>query len=146
MDRNKARLAVSYLENYRVNKQGIITLQRQLEKLALRSGPSELTATSYDNAGGGGGFCGDAILSIEKANKLANKIAEKRIEVQLVEDALNVINTGRYSDHYAEILIMRHVDGWAMADIADSLGYSSRQTVYDQYYKALNKFATAMEI
>lgn len=48
------------------------------------------------------------------------------------------------SKHYGDILIMRHVDGYSMERITEKLGYSSRQAIYNQYNKALSKFAKAL--
>ena len=41
-------------------------------------------------------------------------------------------------------MIMRHVDGYSMERITEKLGYSSRQAIYNQYNKALAKFAKAL--
>lgn len=144
MERTKAKAAAKLLEEYRANVQGIRTLQSRLQKIIKYSGPSELTAVSLDLSGGGNSYHKSMENIADEIQKIKRSIAEKRIEIQLIEDALMVISHGRYCEHYADVLIMRHVDGYTMNEIAIKLGYSSRQTVYDQYYKALNKFACAM--
>ena len=144
MDKVRAKAAVKLLEEYSVNLQGIRTLQSRLQKIIKFSGPSELTAVSYDLSGSGNSYHKSMENVAGEIQNIKCSIEEKRIEVQLIEDALMVISCGIYCEHYADILIMRHVDGYSMNEIALKLGYSSRQTVYDQYYKALNKFACAM--
>ena len=144
MDKVRAKAAVKLLEEYSVNLQGIRTLQSRLQKIVKRSGPTALTAVSYDLSGSGNSYHKSMENLADDIQKIKDKIAEKRIEVQLVEDALAVIDYGRYCEHYADILIMRHVNSYSMNEIAVKLGYASRQTVYSQYYKALNRFACAM--
>lgn len=144
MERTKAKAAVKLLEEYNVNLQGIRTLQSRLQKLISRSGPAALTAVSYDMAASGSSYHKSMENIADEIQRIQRSVTEKRVEIQLIEDALMVISYGRYCEHYADILIMRHVDGYSMNEIAVKLGYSSRQTVYDQYYKALNKFACAM--
>lgn len=144
MERTKAKAAVKLLEEYSVNVQGIRTLQSRLQKLISRSGPSALTAVPYDVAASGSSYHKSMENIADEIQSIKHSITEKRVEIQLIEDALMVVSYGRYCEHYAEILIMRHVDGYSMNEIADRLGYSSRRSVYYQYDKALERFATAL--
>lgn len=144
MERTKAKAAVKLLEEYSVNVQGIRTLQSRLQKLISRSGPSALTAVSYDVAASGSSYHKSMENIADEIQRIQRSITEKRVEIQLIEDALAIISIGRNCEHYADILIMRHVDGYSMEVIADRLGYSSRRSVYYQYDKALERFATAL--
>ena len=49
MQREKYKAAVEVLEQYRSNREGIRSLKVKMQRLSLRTGPKELTATAYDS-------------------------------------------------------------------------------------------------
>ena len=145
MQKARYKAAVEYLETYRSNREGIKALRGKLQRLALRTGPNKLTATSYDGVGGCVNSHHKSVLEIANEIEVIKlKIADKIAVMQVVEDALVIAGMGRQSEFFGDILIMRHVDGWSMGEIAERLGYSSRQTVYYQYNKAMARFASAL--
>lgn len=145
MQREKYKAAVEALEKYRANREGIKALRVKLQRLALRNGPKELTATAYDGAGGSSNPHHKNVLEIAiEMDALQLRIADKIAAMELVEGALVIVGMGRQADYFSDILIMRHVDGWTMNDIAEKLGYSSRRTIYYQYNKAIARFADAI--
>ena len=86
----------------------------------------------------------EALKGLRSKLKILLKIADRQAEILIIEDALQIINKGINCKHYSDILIMRHVDGYSMERITEKLGYSSRQAIYNQYNKALAKFAKAL--
>ena len=145
MQKAKYKAAVEYLETYRANREGIKALRGKLQRLALRTGPNELTATTYDGAGGCGNPHHKTVVEIAcEMESIKLKIADRIAAIQIVEDALVIVGMGRQSEYFGDILIMRHVDGWSMDEIARHLGYSSRRTIYYQYNKAMARFAKAL--
>lgn len=145
MQRARYKAAVEYLETYRANREGIKALRGKIQRLALRTGPNELTATAYDGVGGFGNPHHKSVVEIAcEIESIKLKLADRIAAMQIVEDALVIVGMGRQSEYFGDILIMRHVDGWSMSEIAEHLGYSSRQTVYYQYNKAMARFASAL--
>lgn len=145
MQKERYKAAVEYLETYRSNREGIKALRGRLQRLALRTGPSELTATAFDGAGGCGNPYHKSVMEVAgEMESIKLKLADKIAAMQVVEDALVIVGMGRQSEYFGDILIMRHVDGWSMSDIAKQLGYSSRRSIYYQYNKAMARFADAI--
>lgn len=145
MQREKYKAAVEVLEQYRSNREGIRALKVKMQRLSLRTGPKELTATAYDNVGGSVYPYHKSVLEIaNEIEEIKMNIADKIAMMEIVEDALMIVGMGKQAEYFADILIMRHVDGWSMCEIADKLGYASRQTIYNQYNRAMAKFANAI--
>lgn len=141
------RLAIQKLEEYSLNREALKGLRRKLKKLADAGKPAELSATSYDVAASGTAPYHPSMMNIaDECQKILMKIADRQAEILIVEDALQIINKGINCEHYSDILIMRHVDGYSMERITEKLGYSSRQAIYNQYNKALIKFAKALGV
>lgn len=147
VEKNKYKQAVSKLENYRVSRMAIENIRNKIKKLLLYSGPVPLKGTSYDGGRSNTPAYHASMSNIaDEMQQLYCRLAAKQEEVKLVEDALAIISLGRNCEHYADILIMRHIDGFSMEVIADRLGYSSRRSVYYQYDKAMKKFAIALGV
>ena len=145
MQREKYKAAVEALEQYRSNREGIKALKVKLQRLALRTGPKEITATACDGAGGSFNPHHKSVIEIAvEIEEIKLSIADKIALMEVVEDALMIVGMGKQAEYFADILIMRHVDGWSMCEIADKLGYASRQTIYNQYNRAMAKFANAI--
>lgn len=145
MQKDKYRAAVEVLESYRANREGIKVLRKKLQRLALCGGPKQLTAISYDAAGGFGSPYHKGTMDVAmEMESIRMKMADRIAFMHVVEDALVIVGMGRQSEYYGDILIMRHVDGWSMNEIAHHLGYSSRRSIYYQYNKAMARFADAI--
>ena len=126
------------LSMYRANINRINNLLR----LPLRiGGPSQsVTVKPKDNPGGTvSKNHPDALNDLQRIVDLNNTIAAYVIEVNEIEGALSVLNKEE-----SLVLIMRDVDEINMEAIAAALGYSSRQSVYNIYKRAVNKFKIAL--
>lgn len=98
--------------------------------------PADVSAVSYDAAATGTAPYHPGMMNIAvNGQKILLKIADRQAEILIIEDALQIINKGINCEHYSDILIMRHVDGYSMERITEKLGYSSRQAIYNQYIK-----------
>lgn len=141
------RLAVQKLEEYSLNREALKGLRSKLKRLADLGKPADVSAVSYDAAATGTAPYHPSMMNIaNECRKILLKIADRQAEILIVEDALQIINKGINCEHYSDILIMRHVDGYSMERITEKLGYSSRQAIYNQYNKALIKFAKALGV
>lgn len=139
------RLAVQKLEEYSLNREALKGLRSKLKRLADLGKPADVSAVSYDAAATGTAPYHPGMMNIaDECQKILMKIADRQAEILIVEDALQIINKGINCGNYSDILIMRHVDGYSMESITEKLGYSSRQAIYNQYNKALAKFAKAL--
>lgn len=126
------------LSRYRANVNRI----NNLLKLPLRlRGPSQsVTVKPKDNPGGFTPKCHpDALNDLQRLAELNAMIAGYVLEITEIEGALSVLGKEE-----SLVLIMRDVDGMAISAIADALGYSSRQAIYNIYKRALNKFKIAL--
>ncbi len=139
------RLAVQKLEEYALNREALKGLRSKLKRLADAGKPAAASVASYDAAATSTApYHPDAMNIAEECQRILLKIADRQAEILIIEDALQIINKGINCEHYSDILIMRHVDGYSMERITEKLGYSSRQAIYKQYNKALAKFAKAL--
>lgn len=126
------------LARYRANVNRINSLLR----LPLRlHGPSQsVTVKPKDNPGGfTPKYQPDALNDLQRLAELNAMIAGYVLEITEIEGALSVLGKEE-----SLVLIMREVDGMAILAIADALGYSSRQAIYNIYKRALNKFKIAL--
>lgn len=140
------RLAVQKLEEYALNREALKGLRSKLKRLADIGKPAAAFVASYDAAATSTTPYHPGMMNIaEECQRILLKIADRQAEILIIEDALQIINKGINCEHYSDILIMRHVDGYSMERITEKLGYSSRQAIYNQYNKALSKFAKALE-
>lgn len=126
------------LKRYRANVNRISNLLKMPVRI---NGPSKsVTAKIDDNPGG---FIPkshpDAMSDLQRIVDMNNTIAAYVIEVNEIEGALSVLNKEE-----SLVLIMRDVDEINMEAIAAALGYSSRQSVYNIYKRAVNKFKIAL--
>lgn len=141
------RMAIQKLEEYSLNREALKGLRSKLKRLADLGKPAGVSATSYDVAATSTTPYHPGMMNIaDECQKILLKIADRQAEILIIEDALQIIGRGINCEHYSDILIMRHVDGYSMERITEKLGYSSRQAIYNQYNKALVKFAKALGI
>lgn len=139
------RMAVQKLEEYALNREALKGLRSKLKRLADAGKPAAASVASYDAAAISTTPYHPGMMNIaEECQRILLKIADRQAEILIIEDALQIINKGINCEHYSDILIMRHVDGYSMERITEKLGYSSRQAIYNQYNKALAKFAKAL--
>lgn len=140
------RLAVQKLEEYALNREALKGLRSKLKRLADIGKPAVASVASYDAVASSTTPYHPGMMNIaEECQRILLKIADRQAEILIIEDALQIINKGINCEHYSDILIMRHVDGYSMERITEKLGYSSRQeAIYNQYNKALAKFAKAL--
>ena len=132
------RLAVQKLEEYALNREALKGLRSKLKRLADIGKPAAASVASYDAAATSTTPYHPGMMNI------AEECQRILLKILIIEDALQIINKGINCEHYSDILIMRHVDGYSMERITEKLGYSSRQAIYNQYNKALAKFAKAL--
>ena len=126
------------LKRYRVDVNRIYNLLRLPVRI---HGPSRnVTAKVDDNPGG---FVPkshpDAMNDLQRIVEINKTIAAYVLEINAIESSLSVL-----SKDECLVLIMRDVDEMNMEAIANALGYSSRQSVYNIYKRALNKFKIAL--
>lgn len=66
------------------------------------------------------------------------------IEIGKIDDVLVAICEGSGCERYKDVLVMWYVNKLDKEDIAERLGYSHRQSVYEIKNKAIRKFAVAL--
>lgn len=139
------KIAIQMLEEYKLNCEALRQLRHKLQRLAASGAPASVKGTAYDGTKSSTAPYHPSMANIAaEYEKLLVKIAAKQAEIWQVESALGSISQGCNAENYSDILIMRHVDGYSMERIAAVMRYSSRQAVYNQYHKAMNKFIKAV--
>ncbi|MEN6620604.1 MAG: hypothetical protein ABFD50_03500 [Smithella sp.] len=66
------------------------------------------------------------------------------VEIEKIENSLAGICADPGCERYRDVLYMWYVEKFDKDDIAETLGYSSRQSVYDMRNRAIKKFAVAL--
>lgn len=126
------------LARYRANVNRINSLLRL--PLRLRGPSQSVTVKPKDNPGGSASKnYPDALSDLQRLADINTMIAGYVLEITEIEGALSVL-----SKEESLVLIMRDVDGMAISAIGETLGYSSRQAIYNIYKRALNKFKIAL--
>lgn len=130
--------AYNELQNYRSYVALVASLQRKIKNALQHSGPSQKVTAQMDANRGGyvppahpEAFTDLSLLAKRQGEitKLLNKIAD-------IENGLALL-----SNEERTILIMKNMDRCTIEGIAEWLGYSSRQSVYTLYNRAMKKFA-----
>lgn len=133
--------AINELENYRSYVTLTCNLQRKVSDALKRSGPNQRITAQID--ANRGGYVPpahpDAYTDLSVLAKKQSEIANLMDKINAIEDGLAMLGSEERM-----VLVMKHMDQWTMAAIAEYLGYSSRQSIYTLYSKALKKFAKSL--
>jgi len=141
---NCIREAENYLRYYRELHQSVEHADYMLNKLVNQTAPNDISAVSMDITGIRAGKPCNTLNQMYEL-QFWHEMKEKTMgEIKKVDNILESISHGSGCERYRDILYMWYVEKTDKEDIAERMGYSSRQSVYDLRSRALNKFSIAL--
>ena len=141
---NCIREAENYLRYYRELTQSIEHASRMISKLNWQGAPRDARAASVDITGIRASKPVNTLNQIYQLQKW-QEMKERTIEeIEKIEEELQGICLDPGCERYRDVLYMWYVEKLDKDEIAERLGYSSRQSVYDMRNKAIRKFAVAL--
>jgi hypothetical protein len=141
---NCIREAENYLRYYRELHQSIEHADYMISKLLKQTAPKEISAVSMDITGIRAGKPCNKLNQMYQLQMWQEMKERTLVEMEKVDVILESINHGVGCERYKDILHMWYVEKTDKEDIAERMGYSSRQSVYDLRNKAISKFSIAL--
>ena len=141
---NYIREAENYLRYYRELHQSIELADYMIEKLIHQTAPKEISAVSMDVTGVRAGKPCNTLNQMYQLQMWQGMKERTLVEIEKVDNVLISISKDPGCERYKDILYMWYVKKKAKEEIADEIGYSHRQSVYEIRNKAIKKFAVAL--
>jgi len=138
---NYIKEAENVLWYYRDIYRSIENINRQIAKLIGQHGPSELSAIALDITGVRGSGQDETVNLVYQIQTLTDQREASKKELEDIDLILHDICQDKGCELYAALLKEWYVFKTPKEDIAKSIGYSSKQSVYDLKNKAIRKFA-----
>jgi hypothetical protein len=141
---NCIREAENYLRYYRELHQSIEHADYMISKLVNQTAPKEVSAVSMDVTGVRAGKPCNTLNQMYQLQMWQEMKNRTLVEIEKVDNVLVSISKDPGCERYKDILYMWYVKKKAKEEIADEIGYSHRQSVYEIRSKAIKKFAVAL--
>jgi hypothetical protein len=141
---NCIREAENYLRYYRELHQSIEHADYMINKLVKQTAPKGISAVSMDITGVRAGKPVNTLNQIYQLQMWKEMKDRTMVEIGKVDNVLESISKDQGCENYKSILFMWYVEKKAKEDIAEKVGYSHRQSVYEIRNKAIRKFAVAL--
>jgi len=141
---NYIREAENYLRYYRELHQSIEHADYMINKLAKQTAPKGISAVSMDITGVRAGKPVNTLNQIYQLQMWKEMKDRTMVEIGKVDNVLESISKDQGCENYKSILFMWYVEKKAKEAIAEEIGYSHRQSVYEIRNKAIKKFAVAL--
>lgn len=138
------REAENYLLYYRELRKSILHADRMIGQLMHQTAPRVLGAVAMELTGVRAQRPHDTLNQIYQLQKWQEMKELTAIEIGKIDDVLVAICEGSGCERYKDVLVMWYVNKLDKEDIAERLGYSHRQSVYEIKNKAIRKFAVAL--
>lgn len=110
----------------------------------MQTAPKEISAVSIDITGISALRPVNTLNQIYQLQKWQEMKTKTADEIAKVDEVLDSISQEPGCGRYKDILFMWYVEKLDKEDIAQKLGYSSRQSVYDLRNRAIKKFSIAL--
>jgi hypothetical protein len=141
---NCIREAENYLRYYRDLHQSIEHADYMINKLVGQTAPKGMSAISIDITGVSGTKPINTLNQMYQLQMWKEMKGRTLVEIEKVDSVLDSISQEQGCERYKDILFMWYVEKKAKEDIAEEIGYSHRQSVYEIRNKAIKKFAVAL--
>ncbi|WP_333594382.1 hypothetical protein [Anaerospora hongkongensis] len=141
---NCIREAENYLRYYRELSQSLGHADRMIKQLKQQGAPREVGAVNMDVTGVRAGKPVNTLNQIYQLQRWQEMKERTQEEIEKVEEELSGICLDPGCERYRDLLHMWYVEKKDKETIADELGYSHRQSVYEIKNKAIKKFAVAL--
>lgn len=141
---NCIREAENYLRYYRELNQSLGHADRMINKIKWQSAPRALGAVNMDVTGVRADKPINTLNQMYQLQKWQEMRERTQEEIDGIEVSLQGICLDPGCERYRDILFMWYVEKRDKEDIAECMGYSTRQSVYDIKAKAMRKFAVCL--
>ena len=141
---NCIREAENYLRYYRELHQSVKHADYMISKLVNQTAPDDMSAVSIDATGIRAGKPYNTLNQMYQLQMWQEMKERTLIEIEKVDNMLEVISQGPGCERYKDILFMWFVEKKSKEDMAEEIGYSHRQSVYELKDKAIKKFTVAL--
>lgn len=136
--------AENYLRYYRELHRSIEHADYMIKKLMYQTAPNEMSAVSIDVTGiRAGKPCNtlDQMYQLRMWQEMKERTLE---EIAKIDNILDAISQDTGCEIYRNLLYMWYVEKKVKEEIAEELGYSHKQSVYELRNKAIIKFSIAL--
>lgn len=139
---NYIKEAENYLYHYADLYKSIENMDREISKLVRDSGPKDIKAMQYD-ADKVQTSCkqDEAFNTLFKIQTLTASRKETKKKLSEIEKLLKELSKDEGCELYGQVLRKWYIERIPKEDIAEQIGYSSRQSIYTLKSKAIRKFA-----
>ncbi len=138
---NYIREAENYLYHYGDMYKSIENMDREISRLIRNAGPKDLTGISYDNIGSGQTSQDDAYNTLFEIQRLTQSRKETKEKLNKIDILLDDLNEEVGCEFFGQVLRKWYIEKIPKEEIANDIGYSSRQSIYTLKGKAIRKFA-----
>lgn len=139
---NYIERAEQVLISYKDLENSVKNIENRIMKLKYSGMPRELSSSYIDE------IC---VKSSPKHDETINVLCEfkelvnQRIEtlnaMEEIDEILENISSRKKCENYGDVLRMLYIEDLPVEEVAEKLGYSSRQSIYDIKKPAIRKFA-----
>ena len=133
--------AEKVLDHYRDLQNSLVNMDRQIARLMRYSCPKQLSGSVMDETGIRAGRHVDTLTAFCDIVTLRENREETKDELAYIDYILDSLSDEPKCELYGKILTMWYIDGMPKEEIADKVGYSSRQSIYSIRKLAITKFA-----
>ncbi|AIF51231.1 hypothetical protein [Pelosinus sp. UFO1] len=136
--------AENYLRYYRELHQSIEHADYMISKLVNQTAPNDMSAVSMDITGIRAGKPCNTLNQMYQLQVWQEMKERTMEEIAKVDNVLDTISQDTGCEIYRNLLYMWYVEKKVKQKIAEELGYSHKQSVYEIKNKAIKKFAVAL--
>lgn len=133
---NYFKAAERVLSNRGTLERALVNLERRRERVIQRSAPKGIQSTDYSRPYVSGGGANDALADCLEIAEINREIDNTRETVEEIDRVLAQLDKAD-----ADLLRAWYIEGKPKEEIAASLAYSSKTSVYDLRNKAVAAFA-----
>lgn len=142
---NYIREAENYLYYYHDLHKSLQQIESQISRLIAKAGPKDISAVCYEQVKANPSPHQDETINVLfQLQKLIENRERTKQELEKIDRILDEISQDPGCELYGEILRKWYIERVPKEDIAEELGYSSRQSIYDLRAKAIRKFAVRL--
>ncbi|MBU2702267.1 hypothetical protein Ga0466249_003394 [Sporomusaceae bacterium BoRhaA] len=141
---NCIREAENYLRYYRDLKKSIEHADVMIARLTWQTVPKGAGVAQMEATGIHAGRPINTLNQFYQLQKWQEMRDNTLVEVERIDKEIDSICEDPGCERYKDILVMWYVEKLSKEDIAEAIGYSRRQSVYQLRKRAIEKFAVSL--